>query len=94
MDTNVYAFLNQLKAMVQLKTEPVVRAHIPLALRGAASRWYTTELSDQERDDLNTERNIRHTMFIVSYYLAGGSPKAGRPAAEGRLITRSPLLNG
>ncbi|CAI7583098.1 unnamed protein product [Penicillium pancosmium] len=36
---NVYAFLNQLMAMAQLKSEEVVRAHIPLCLRDAASRW-------------------------------------------------------
>lgn len=52
---NVYAFINQLKALVPLKTEAVVRSYIPLCLRGAASHWYTTELSDVEREDLNIQ---------------------------------------
>lgn len=47
--TNVYAFLNQLKALVPLKSEEVVRANLPLCLRDVAARWYTAELSDEER---------------------------------------------
>lgn len=50
---NVYAFINQLKALVPLKSEEVVRANLPSCLREAAARWYSAELSDEERQDLS-----------------------------------------
>jgi hypothetical protein len=49
----VYAFINQLKALVPLKSEEVVRANLPSCLREAAARWYSAELSDEERQDLS-----------------------------------------
>jgi len=51
--TNVYAFINQLKALIPLKSEEVVRANLPSCLREAAARWYSAELSDEERQDLS-----------------------------------------
>ncbi|KAG0158329.1 hypothetical protein PDIDSM_5842 [Penicillium digitatum] len=38
--TNVYAFINQLKALIPLKSEEVVRANLPSCLREAAARCW------------------------------------------------------
>jgi hypothetical protein len=50
---NVYAFVNQLKALVPLKSEEVVHANLPSCLREAAACWYSAELSDEDRQDLS-----------------------------------------
>ncbi|KAJ6137356.1 hypothetical protein N7471_003842 [Penicillium samsonianum] len=66
--TNVYAFVNQLKALVPLKSEEVVRANLPSCLREAAARWYSAELSEEERQDLSVG---------VGAEYAAGRPSSG-----------------
>ncbi|KAG0157497.1 hypothetical protein PDIDSM_4682 [Penicillium digitatum] len=97
--TNVYAFINQLKALIPLKSEEVVRANLPSCLREAAARWYSAELSDEERQDLSVrslelgwfatlERRFkpRATEAIVKV-MAPSSVYSWRDVRAGRSVT-------
>ncbi|QQK42191.1 reverse transcriptase [Penicillium digitatum] len=96
---NVYAFINQLKALTPLKSEEVVRANLPSCLREAAARWYSAELSDEERQDLSVrslqlgwfatlERRFkpRATEAIVKV-MAPSSVYSWRDVRAGRSVT-------
>ncbi|KAG0156132.1 hypothetical protein PDIDSM_3308 [Penicillium digitatum] len=97
--TNVYAFINLLKALIPLKSEEVVRANLPSCLREAAARWYSAELSDEERQDLSVrslelgwfatlERRFkpRATEAIVKV-MAPSSVYSWRDVRAGRSVT-------
>ncbi|CAG8253100.1 unnamed protein product [Penicillium olsonii] len=51
---NVYVFLNQVRSIVALKTDEVVRTNLQACLREAAQAWYSSELSEQDRLILRT----------------------------------------
>lgn len=51
---DVLVFLDRLRDLVTLKGEDVVRANIHASLRGSALAWYTSELSEFER------QSVRH----------------------------------
>ncbi|KAJ5734349.1 hypothetical protein N7493_003135 [Penicillium malachiteum] len=51
---NVYAFVNQLRALVGFKPENVIRANIQSCLRQEAMEWFITELNSSERQALRT----------------------------------------
>lgn len=79
---NVYAFINQLEALVPLKSEEVVRANLAACLREAAPRWYITELSDEERHDAASFLNS--AMALASSRFSSGQSRRnglcrGRP---------------
>ncbi|CAG8158460.1 unnamed protein product [Penicillium salamii] len=57
---NVYVSLNQIRSQIPLKTEAVVRVNIQACLRDTALEWYTSELTDAERDKIREE-------FVKSY---------------------------
>ncbi|KAG0156312.1 hypothetical protein PDIDSM_3489 [Penicillium digitatum] len=88
-----------LKALIPLKSEEVVRANLPSCLREAAARWYSAELSDEERQDLSVrslqlgwfatlERRFkpRATEAIVKV-MAPSSVYSWRDVRAGRSVT-------
>lgn len=49
---DVYTFVDRLCDMVQLKGEDAVRAYTSACLKGAALEWYTSELTEFEKESL------------------------------------------
>lgn len=46
---DVYAFVDRLKDMEQIKGEEKLRSVVPQCLRGSAPNWHSTELSEMEK---------------------------------------------
>lgn len=51
---NVVLFVQRLQNLITFKEAPLVKANIPTSLRGSALEWYTSELDDSKRENLNT----------------------------------------
>jgi hypothetical protein len=49
---DVYLFTERVRDVAQIKGEDVLKTNIPACLRGTALAWYTTELSNLERQGL------------------------------------------
>ena len=60
---DVLVFVDRLKDLVTLKGEEVIRANIHASLRGSALAWYTSELSEFER------QSIRHMPLENGWFL-------------------------
>ena len=50
--TDVYTFTDRLKVVIKQKGDEFVRSNIQACLRGDALEWYTTELTDFEKESL------------------------------------------
>lgn len=49
---DIYTFVNHLRDIVQLKGEPTVHAYTSTCLKGTALKWFTSELTEFEKESL------------------------------------------
>lgn len=50
--TDVHLFVDRVRDVAKLKGENVVKTNLPSCLRGSALAWYSTELDNEDRQDL------------------------------------------
>ncbi len=56
---NVVLFVQRLQNLVTFKGAFFVKANIAMSLRGSALEWYTSELSNFDRDTLNNDPCVK-----------------------------------
>ncbi len=63
---NVMLFVQRLQSLVIFKGAALVKANVATSLRGSALEWYTSELSNFDRDALNNDPGVKswiNTLF-------------------------------
>lgn len=63
---NVVLFVQRIQNLVTFKKAALVRTNIPTSLWGSALEWYTSELDDQERENLNKDAGIDNWISTLS----------------------------
>lgn len=63
---NVVLFMQRIQSLVTIQRISLVKANIAIFLRGSAFKWYTSELSDFDRDRLNN--NPRMKSWIDTFF--------------------------
>lgn len=56
---NVVLFIQRLQSHVTFKGAALVKANVATSLLGSALEWYTSELSDFDRDTLNNNPGVK-----------------------------------
>lgn len=63
---NMVLFVQRIQNLVTFKGAALVRANIPTSLRGSALEWYTSELDDHERENLDKDPEIDNWVVTLS----------------------------
>lgn len=66
--TDVFLFVDRLRDVGNYRSEDAVRTRIPTLLRGSAQLWYTTSLSDLEKDGLRGYTLDKWCKFLVEQF--------------------------
>ena len=64
---NVILFIQRLQSLVTFRGASLVKANIATSLRGSALEWYTSELSDFDRDTLNNDPGVKSWVNTLSH---------------------------
>lgn len=56
---NVVLFVQQIQSRLIFQGAGLVKANIATSLRGSALEWYTSELSDFDREALNNNPDVK-----------------------------------
>ena len=64
---NVVLFVQRLQNLVTFWGATLVKVNIATSLRGSALEWYTSELSDFNRDTLNNEPGVKSWINTLSH---------------------------
>ena len=64
---NVVLFVQRLQSLVTFRGAALVKASIATSLRGSALEWYTSELSDFDRDALNNDPGVKSWVNTLSH---------------------------
>ena len=64
---NVVLFVQHLQSLVTFRGAALVKANIATSLRGSALEWYTSELSDFDRDALNNDPGVKSWVNTLSH---------------------------
>lgn len=64
---NVVLFVQRLQSFVTFRGVALVKVNIATSLRGAALEWYTSELSNFDRDALNNNPGVKSWINTLSY---------------------------
>ena len=62
-------FVQHLQSLVTFRSIAFVKANIATSLRGSALEWYTSELSDFDRDTLNNNPGVKSWINTLSHCL-------------------------
>ena len=63
---NVVLFVQRIQSLVTFRGAGLVKGNIATSLRGSALEWYTSELSDFDRDALNNNPGVKSWINILS----------------------------
>ena len=63
---NVVLFVQRLQSLVTFKGAALVKANVATSLRSSALEWYTSELSDFDRDALNNDPSVKSWISTLS----------------------------
>ncbi len=64
---NVVLFVQRLQNLVIFRGAALVKANIATSLQGSALEWYTSELSDFDRDALNNDPGVKSWVNTLSH---------------------------
>ena len=64
---NVVLFVQRLQSLVTFKGAALVKANVATSLRGSVLEWYTSELSDFDRDALNNDPGVKSWINTLSH---------------------------
>ena len=64
---NVVLFVQRLQSLVAFREAALVKANIATSLRGSALDWYTSELSDFDRNALNNDPGVKSWVNTISH---------------------------
>ncbi len=64
---NVILFVQRLQSLVTFRGAALVKANIVTSLQGSALKWYTSELSDFDRNTLNNNPGIKSWVNTLSH---------------------------
>ncbi len=64
---NVVLYVQRLQSLVTFKGAALVKANVVTSLRGSALEWYTSELSDFDRDALNKNLGVKSWINTLSH---------------------------
>ncbi len=64
---NVVFFVQRLQNLVTFRGATLVKANIATSLRGSALEWYTSELSDFDRNALNNDPGVKSWVNTLSH---------------------------
>ncbi len=64
---NVVLFVQHLQSLVTFKKAALVKANVATSLRGSTLEWYTSELSDFDRDALNNNPRVKSWINTLSH---------------------------
>ena len=65
---NVVLFVERLQSLVTFRGASLVKTNIATSLRGSALEWYTSELSDFNRDALKNDPGLKSWVNILSHH--------------------------
>lgn len=63
---NVVLFVQRLQSLVTFKGAALVKVTVTTSLQGSALEWYTSELSDFDRDTLNNDPGVKTWISTLS----------------------------
>lgn len=64
---NVVLFVQHLQSLITFKGAALVKVNVATSLRGSALEWYTSELSNFDRDALNNDPDVKSWINTLSY---------------------------
>ena len=64
---NVVFFMQRFQSLVTFRGAALVKANIATSLRGFPLKWYTSDLSDFDRDALNNDPGVKSWVNILSH---------------------------
>ncbi len=64
---NVVLFIQRLQSLVTFKGAALVKANVATSFRGSALEWYTSELSDFDRDAFNNDPGVKSWINTLSH---------------------------
>ncbi len=64
---NVVLFVQRLQSLETFKGAALVKANVATSLRGSALEWYTSELSDFDRDAVNNDPRVKSWINTLSH---------------------------
>ena len=64
---NVVLFVQRLQSLVTFRGAALVKANIATSLQSSALEWYTSELSDFDRDALNNDPGVKSWVNTLSH---------------------------
>ena len=64
---NVVLFVQRLQSLVTFRGAALVKANIATSLQGSALEWYTSELSNFDRDTLNNNLGVKSWVNTLSH---------------------------
>ncbi len=64
---NVVLFVQHLQSLVTFRGAALIKANIATSLRGSALEWYTSELSDFDRDAFNNDPGVKSWVNTLSH---------------------------
>ena len=64
---NVVLFVQRLESLVIFKKAAFIKVNIATSLQGSALEWYTSELSNFDRNDLNNDPGVKNWVNILSH---------------------------
>ncbi len=64
---NVVLFVQRLQSLITFRKASIVKANIATSLQSSALEWYTSELSDFDRNALNNDPSVKSWVNTLSY---------------------------